>query len=555
MQEKICNDKQGGKIVAQLKLAHRILLIAVITTLGMIAIFISGHIGMSKAVGALDDVYKDRVVPLRDIKEIADLYSVDVVDLAHQARDGKIDYAIALERIGKAEARIDAVWTEYLKTNLVPREAGIVEEIKQLRSAGDASIAKLKQILHSNDANALADYTAHELYPSIEPLSEKFSELVHLQIDVAREEYEASSVVAARAYGVNIAVLILASLIGATLSFIIAHQIGKELGGEPSEAANVVTCIAAGKLDNAIVVRVGMENSMLASIEKMRASLYGIIAKIRDNAEQLATDSDTMASVGAKIMQSASVQSDSTSAIAAAVEEMSVSITHISGNANDARKNSLASGETVDHGLEVVQDTIREMGQITELTSSTAKDVRMLADKSSEIGKIVNVIKEIADQTNLLALNAAIEAARAGEAGRGFAVVADEVRKLAERTTRSTAEIVATIEAIQVSTKHTLKSTETSKEQVQSGVTLVDETGSSMQAVKEKLDETLRSVTQITDALAEQSKASQMIGQDIERIARMTEENTGAVVSLSGAASNIRTLASELFKLVGHFKL
>jgi methyl-accepting chemotaxis protein len=542
-------------MLSRLKVAHRILLIAVVATLGMIAIAISGYVGMSKAVDALDDVYKDRVVPLRDIKEIADIYAVDVVDLSHKARNGNIDYAVALERIGKAEARIDAVWTEYLKTNLVPREAGIVKEIKQLRSAGDASIVKLKQILRSNDPNALADYTAHELYPSIEPLSEKFSELVQLQIDVAREEYEASSVAAARAYWVNIAVLILASLIGATLSFIIAHQIDKELGGEPSEAAQIVSRIAAGELDSAIAVRAGMENSMLASMEKMRASLYDIIAKIRGNAEQLAVDSDTMASVGEKVMQNASTQSDSTSAIAAAVEEMSVSITHISGNANDARKNSLVSGETVDHGLEIVRNTIREMGQITELTQATAKDVRMLADKSSEIGKIVNVIKEIADQTNLLALNAAIEAARAGEAGRGFAVVADEVRKLAERTTQSTGEIVATIEAIQVATQHTLKSTETSKEQVQSGVTLVDETGSSMQAVKENLDETLRSVTQINNALAEQSKASQMIGQDIERIAQMTEKNNDVVVSLNGAASNIKTLAGDLFKLVRHFKL
>ncbi|GHT91850.1 methyl-accepting chemotaxis protein [Betaproteobacteria bacterium] len=542
-------------MLSKLKVVHRILLIAIMATLGMIAIAISGYSGMNTAMRALDDVYKDRVVPLRDIREIADRYAVDIVDVTHKTHNGNITYADALEQIRKAEDRINRLWQAYLQTNLTPKEATITEEIKKLRTVGDASIAQLQRILGNNDGEALAAYAAQDLYPAIEPLSNKFGELVDLQIEVAKEEYEASLVATERATAINLAVLIIASLLGFAISIIIARQISRELGDEPSEVANLVSLIAAGQLNHVITVRPGMENSILSSMKKMCSSLCDIITRIRQSAEVLAANSDTMASNGEQVMQRAATQSQSTTSIAAAVEEMSVGVTTISDNATTTRRNSLASSEAVNHGLEVVQNTIHEMEQITANTSRTAEDVKQLADRSSQISKIVNVIKEIADQTNLLALNAAIEAARAGETGRGFAVVADEVRKLSERTTQSTSEITATIEAILESTQRTLKSTETSKEQVQKGMALANETGSSMSEVKEQLDLSLSSIAQITDALAEQSSASQMIGQDVERIANMTEENSGAITSLNDAAGHIKTLANDLYKLVQHFKL
>jgi methyl-accepting chemotaxis protein len=542
-------------MLSKLKVVHRILLIAIMATLGMIAIAFSGYSGMNTAMRALDDVYQDRVVPLRDIREIADLYAVDIVDVTHKTRDGELTFVSALEQIKKAEERINHLWQTYLQTKLTPREVAITEEIKKLRTAGDASVVKLKQILGNNDMGSLVAYTVNDLYSAIEPLTNKFGELVDLQIDVAREEYEASLIATERAGIINLTVLVIASLLGIAISIIVARQISRELGGEPSEVSNLVSLIAAGQLHHTITVHAGMENSIMDSMEKMCSSLCDIITQIRKSAEVLATNADTMASHGEKVMQSTSAQSQSTSSIAAAVEEMSVGVATISDNATTTRKNSQESSEAVNHGLEVVQNTIHEMEQITTTTSRTAEDVKQLADKSSQISKIVNVIKEIADQTNLLALNAAIEAARAGEAGRGVAVVADAVRKLADRTTQSTSEITATIEAILASTQHTLESTETSKAQVQKGMTLANEAGASMSKVKEQLDQSLSSIAQITDALAEQSSASQMIGQDVERIANMTEENSGAVTSLNDAAGHIKTLADDLYKLVQHFKL
>jgi methyl-accepting chemotaxis protein len=254
-------------------------------------------------------------------------------------------------------------------------------------------------------------------------------------------------------------------------------------------------------------------------------------------------------------MAAVNIQNESTSAIAAAVEQMSVNISQISDSATDASKHSRESSATVEHGIKVVQRSVQGMDDIMHATETTAESIKRLAEKSSEIGKIVGVIKGIADQTNLLALNAAIEAARAGEAGRGFAVVADEVRQLAERTAQSTNEIVTMVEATQTGTQDALKNTAAGQTQVTEGARLANDTGASMHEVRDKIGAALVSVDTITGALSEQSSASQQIGRDIERIAQMTDDNAVSVNNLNDTATHVKELAMKLHALVDNFKL
>jgi methyl-accepting chemotaxis protein len=538
-----------------MKLVHKIFLIAIVAVVGMAAITVSGYIGLGNAAESLRSVYEDRVVPLRDIKEIADLYAVDIVDLSHKARNRNIDYDTARQRIEGAETKIADLWRVYLATKLVQKEKNLVAEIERLRTASVGPIAKLREILRAGNADQLAEFTRVELYPTIEPLSDKFSELIQLQIDVAKEEYLNSLEEKKRAEWISIVVILLASVVSIVLTLLIARGVHAEVGGEPAEVAQRVAEIAAGNLAHRAEVRVGLEMSILGSMEKMRVSLHDIISNIRTNSELLKADSEAMAGSGDQVMKAAAVQNEATSAIAAAVEEMSANVTHILDCATDAHQSSQVSGEAVIHGMEVVQISVQGMNGIMAAADATASDIKALAEESSKIGKIINVIKGIADQTNLLALNASIEAARAGETGRGFAVVADEVGKLAERTATSTAEIVAMVGTIQGGTGHALESTAASQGKVAEGVRLANDTGASMQEVKSRIDATLESVTTITDALAEQSTGSQQIGRDIERIAQMSDENAGAVNKLNDTARHIKGLALELNGLVGSFRL
>jgi methyl-accepting chemotaxis protein len=216
--------------------------------------------------------------------------------------------------------------------------------------------------------------------------------------------------------------------------------------------------------------------------------------------------------------------------------------------ADDARQMSI-------NGAKHVQETVGEMNTIAGSVESSTQVVRRLGEQSQKISGIVGVIREIADQTNLLALNAAIEAARAGEHGRGFAVVADEVRKLAEKTATSTQEIAAMIGEIQQGTRTAVKQMEEGSAQVATGVTVAGATGTAMTSIEAGAGKVLTAVDEISSALQEQAVAANQISQGVEKIAQMTEENSAAVNAVSQSAGELQKLAASLKANVGRFRL
>ena len=202
----------------------------------------------------------------------------------------------------------------------------------------------------------------------------------------------------------------------------------------------------------------------------------------------------------------------------------------------------------------MVQGAAAEMSKIADSVNQSSHFIERLGEHSNQISAIVNVIKEIADQTNLLALNAAIEAARAGEQGRGFAVVADEVRKLAERTARSTEEITAMIGSIQDGTQHAVASMQEGSARVIEGVAMANRAGESMSQISSGANQVISAVSDISSALREQSTASNQVAQNVERIARMTEENSVAANEIAEEAQQLESLAGALENAVSRFK-
>ncbi|MCX7175908.1 MAG: methyl-accepting chemotaxis protein, partial [Proteobacteria bacterium] len=240
---------------------------------------------------------------------------------------------------------------------------------------------------------------------------------------------------------------------------------------------------------------------------------------------------------------------------AAAVEEMTVSIQHLSSSSDDAHKTATEAGTLSIEGEGVVKNAIAEINKIAESFNRSSQLISNLSQQSDQISAIVNVIKEIADQTNLLALNAAIEAARAGEQGRGFAVVADEVRKLAERTSSSTQQIATTIGDIQNGTQNAMQGMTEGSSLVVEGVGMAAKAGDSMSLIQAGSRKVLDAVAEISSALHEQSAASNLIAQNVEKIAQMTEENSASIKEVNQAANHLEELSRKLNSLVGQFKV
>jgi len=368
------------------------------------------------------------------------------------------------------------------------------------------------------------------------------------------QEKDAADIVAGKTT-VLVVLLVAVLAVSAGLSTWILRSVMRQLGGDPAYAADVVRGIAGGDLALAIATRPEDRDSLLAEMTRMRDALHGTVARIQAAAGHLGEAAASLAAAAQQVADSSSQQGDAASSMAASIEQMTASIEHVAANARSAHALAGDARNLSIDGSRRVQETIAGINTIAESVTGATQVVRSLGEQSEKISGIVRVIQEIADQTNLLALNAAIEAARAGEQGRGFAVVADEVRKLAEKTTTATQEIAVMIGGIQHGTSTAVDQMHDGTSRVAAGMTVAAETGDSMKQIESGASEVLTAVDEISTALHEQSAASNQISQSVERIAQMTEENSAAVAQLSRAAISLEQLASSLKNDVGAFRL
>lgn len=284
-------------------------------------------------------------------------------------------------------------------------------------------------------------------------------------------------------------------------------------------------------------------------------SLQSSLLSLTNNANGVSEAALELSSSAQQVARSSEEQSSSASAMAATVEQVTVGITLITDGAREAQDISIKSGNLSSQGTEIIQNAAVAMMQIAETVKQTSASIKALSLRSNQISSVVQVIKEVADQTNLLALNAAIEAARAGEQGRGFAVVADEVRKLAARTSKATEEISHMIQSIQSSTSNAMETMQTAVTEADRGAVLAQEAGASIIQIKDGSSKVVAVVNNISDSLNEQNSASQDIAVHVERVAQQAEENTAAAGQTASFAIQLEKLASDMRATVGRFKL
>lgn len=323
-----------------------------------------------------------------------------------------------------------------------------------------------------------------------------------------------------------------------------------------NESAEVLRVLATGDFRTQVNGDYkGDHQLMKDSINTVIHSLNETLSNVNEAVSATASASTQISASSEEMAVGAQEQSSQASEVAAAVEQMTATIMESTQNISTAAEKSKDAGEIAIVGGQVVEETIVGMNRIAEVVKQSADIVKELGKSSDQIGAIIQVINDIADQTNLLALNAAIEAARAGEQGRGFAVVADEVKKLAERTTTATQEIAEMIKKIQKDTTGAVKSIERGTDEVEKGKELAGKAGESLESIIESTNEVVSLVSQVAVASEEQSATSEQISQNIEGISNVAQESALGVEQIAHASEDLNKLTENLQELVQQFKI
>jgi methyl-accepting chemotaxis protein len=345
--------------------------------------------------------------------------------------------------------------------------------------------------------------------------------------------------------------------VAVTLAALVTFILVSAITRMAARLLQAMNAVAEGNLSEPpLDARGSDELAMLArATDRMAASLRKVIQEVRGSAESVTSGASQIAAASEEISSGMTDQASQVTQVSAAVEEMAASIVEVARKSSDASTAAAEAGSTAESGGQVVRNTVEGMNDINEAVSDSSRSVAELGKRGQQIGEVIAVINDIADQTNLLALNAAIEAARAGEHGRGFAVVADEVRKLADRTTKATEEIAESIRAIQTETESAVDKMNRGTGQVARGVEQATSAGESLEKIVRASRDVADMIRAIAAAAEQQSSASEQVSQSINSIQVITQESTKGAQQAAEAATSLSEKATTLHRLVAKFRL
>jgi len=407
----------------------------------------------------------------------------------------------------------------------------------------------------ANDEKAVASavtFGAEQVGPLYAKPAETVARLVADNIRDGQEMFTASTAAYKRSFMAMVGIIAATLIVTLMLGLVIANSVVNPL----RKIFETLQSMAAGNLSVRSTITSRDEMGMLSKeLNIMAEQLHETITRVAHNGLEVASAANQMHSTAEQMATGAEQAAAQTQTIATASEEMAATTNDIAGNCHQAASNAGKVNEAAETSAQIVNETITVMAQITARVRETATMVETLGSRSEEIGEIVGTIEDIADQTNLLALNAAIEAARAGEQGRGFAVVADEVRALAERTTKATKQIAATIRNIQSETRNAVVSMEEGVREVEKGTQDASKSGESLQNILEQIGALTMQVSQIATAAEEQTATTSEISNNIQQITAVVQMTANGSQESAAAAAQLSRLSEELRTLMAHFKI
>ncbi|MBC8017679.1 MAG: methyl-accepting chemotaxis protein [Verrucomicrobia bacterium] len=528
--------------------------IAVATMAAIVGVGLKKMSGMAKNEGELSQAVS-HVGLLNELKNNLLTIRLNLVYMLVLEDPAKLQEKA--DDIQKRKQGINEGIAQFEKSELDATEKELIGGFRQGYEAYLVQAATLTQMtkdsVGSQQAhNDTVNFAASKVAPLYDKPAQSISDLVGHNTEKAAETYKRDLAGYNSSFAFMLVLTALAALFLAALGILIATSISKPL----QMVFDTLAQVAAGDLTARSGITTRDEMGMLArEVNEMAGRLMETMNQVAQNSMQVASAANQLHATSEQIATGAEEVAAQTGTVATASEEMAATSTDIARNCHLAAEGGKHATSRAQAGAAVVEQTVTVMGRIAAQVKSSAATVAGLGERSDQIGAIIGTIEDIADQTNLLALNAAIEAARAGEQGRGFAVVADEVRALAERTTRATREIGEMIKSIQSETKGAVGAMEEGVKEVENGTREAAKSGESLKEILNQISEVTMQVNQIATAAEEQTATTGEITNNIMQITEVVQETSqGAHVSAT-AASHLAGLAEDLQRLVGQFRL
>jgi methyl-accepting chemotaxis protein len=467
--------------------------------------------------------------------------------LNDQAQRGKI-----LEDIQKARSEYKAAVAKVEELDKTDKGKELIAKLKETVAPAGAANNKALELAKSGKQEEAVAVLINEGMPLTAKTVDNFLDLQKYQKE--RSKFRLNEV---SRFGDNAKIIsIVMGIVSLAIGIIAAIYITLSITRPISELVSANKRLSTGDLSVTISVMGRDEIGQLADSSRMViTNLKDIISRVTDTSSQVAAAAHQLQRSAEQIATGAEEVAAQTTTVATAGEEMSATSGDIAQNCQLAAEGAQRASQSAQNGAVVVDKTVAVMGQIADRVQISAKTVANLGDRSDQIGAIIGTIEDIADQTNLLALNAAIEAARAGEQGRGFAVVADEVRALAERTTRATREIGEMIKAIQHETKDAVAAMEQGVRQVAAGTTEAEKSGRALEDILQQINDVSMQVNQIATAAEEQTATTSEISSNMQQITEVVQQTSQSAHESATAATQLSGNAEELQRLVRQFKL
>lgn len=346
--------------------------------------------------------------------------------------------------------------------------------------------------------------------------------------------------------------VVIVLLCGLTVG-VVTTSLRRQLGGEPAKALEVVLTMAKGNLNQAVPRAVA--GSLMEGMDQLQNRLKEIIVQVSQSCDTFKSASSELVGVATDLSQSAERQADSSNATAVSVDKMSLSAKSISDYAQKTEVQAKLSADTARNGMQLMTALQGKMNDMSGQMKTTTQEIAGLVDRSDRINGIVSVIQDIAQQTNLLALNAAIEAARAGEQGRGFAVVADEVRTLAQNTATATDEIRALIAEICTYSERSNKSVEQVGEHMSENMEYANKLMEGLQEIVQNFEQSMKYALAVASSTKEQEAASENISDRVSDISSLSEQLKCASAQLEGQSRQVESMSEDLQRSVSYFKV